>query len=314
MSSQKKSVPWCAIVLLILLVLIVVAISIPNLMRARISADESSRFARFRSLTEATEAQDAQEHPASGEHNSNPDGRKIIQTAALDLIVANVQDTASRIQALAEGAGGYLEKSEIRQASSNQQSADLVVRVPQTRLGGIRDEIRKLAQHVEADKSDARDVTREFVDSEARLRNMKSEEAQYLELMHRSASTKDIIDITARLSDVRGRIEQLQGELQYLSHQVEMSSITIALSTEYSEADRNLVWHPFGHAKLAFRDMLEGLTGYADAMVSVVLFVPVILLWTLTVMVIMILGWKVIRWIWKKFVRTPTREAPAAQV
>jgi len=225
--------------------------------------------------------------------------------------VVSVQDAASRIEALAQGAGGYVEKSEFLQARPGQQSAGIVVRVPRSRTGTIRDQIKKIAQRVESDKSEARDVTREFIDSEARLRNMKVEEAQYLELMHRSSSTKDIIAITARISAVRGRIEQLTGELRYLSHQVEMSSITITLSTEYISSDRR-EWHPLRSAQLAFRDMVEGLTGYADAMISFVLFIPVALLWIMTVTVLPILGWKVIRWTWKRLVQGRSEERPAS--
>jgi hypothetical protein len=307
--SYKKIVSWCA--LAVFLILLVAAISIPNLMRSKIAAHEASRFARFRSLTEPGDTQDAQSQ-RSGEHDASPDGRKIIQTAALDLIVADVQDTAMRIQAMTENAGGYLEKSEFRRTLANEQSADLVLRVPQTRMGRLRDDIRKLAQRVEADKSDAQDVTRQFVDSEARLRNLKAEEAQYLELMHRSGSIKDILDVTGHLSEVRGQIEQLQGELQYLSHQVEMSSITIALATEYSEADRHPEWHPLKQFKLAFRDMLENMTVYADAMISFALFVPVALVWTVTVVFILVIGWKTLRWLYEKLIRGKTNGTSAA--
>src|SRR5262249_50724704 len=138
-----------------------------------------------------------------------------------------------------------------------------------------------------------------------------AEEAQYLELMHRSGSIKDILDVTGHLSEVRGHIEQLQGELQYLSHQVEMSAITIALATEYSEADRHLEWHPLQQFKLAFRDMLENMTVYADAMISFALFVPVALVWTVTVVFFLVIGWKTLRWVFEKFIRAKTN-APTA--
>jgi hypothetical protein len=299
--SYKKIVVWC--VLSAMAILLLAAISIPNLVRSKIAANKASRFAKFRSITEPGDTQETQSQE-SGEHDASPDGRKIIQTAALDLIVADVQDTAMRIQAMAENAGGYLEKSEFRRTSATEQSADLIVRVPQTKMGRLRDDIRKLARRVEADKSDAQDVTRQFVDSEARLRNLKTEEAQYLELMHRSGSIKDILDVTGHLSEVRGHIEQTQGELQYLSHQVEMASITIVLATEYSEADRRLEWHPLKQFKMAFRDMLENMTVYADAMISFALFVPVAFVWTVTVVFFLIIGWKTLRWVFIRFVRT----------
>jgi hypothetical protein len=307
--SYRKIVLWCA--LAIPLILVIAVISIPNLLRAKISAHQTTR-ARAIAMLHANWAaqQDQQRTQGASEDHSNQEGRKLIQTATLDLVVASVQDAISRIEALAEGAGGYVEKCEFQQALIGQQSAGLVLRVPESRVGNIRNEIKNLAQRVESDKSEARDVTREFVDSEARLRNMKAEELQYLELMHRSTSTKDIVDITSRLSGVRGRIEELTAELRSLSHQVEMSSITITLSTEYVPSDK-LEWHPVRNVQIAFRDMLEAVIGYADAMISFVLFVPVILLWTVTVVVGLVIAWKTLRWMFIRFIRAKASGVPA---
>lgn len=316
MSAHKRSVPWLGIALVIVFIAATVAISIPNLLRARISASESSHASRMRALAydliDSSDETSTQKDRRAGESDSNLQDRKIIHTAVLDLIVVSVDDAVLRIDGLVEKAGGYVEKSELLETRPGQQSAGLVLRVPQSDIGDIRNQIRQLAKRVESDKSEARDVTREFVDSEARLRNMKVEETQYLELMHRSGSTKDIIDITSRLSDVRGRIEQLTGELRYLSHQVEMSSITVTLATEYIPND-SLDWHPFRHARAAFHEMVESMTEYADFMVSFVLFVPVLLLWSITVIAGLILSWKILRWLWLRFIRRNPAPEPSTQ-
>src|SRR3954466_350270 len=181
--------------------------------------------------------------------------RKIVRTAGFDLIVDDVPSAKDSISKIAERSGGFVETSESSKTREGLQRARLTIRVPQSGLDGVRDEIRALAGRVESDKTEAQDVTRQFVDSEARLRNLKAEESQYLAILKNAHTVKDTVEVTEKLSDVRGEIEQLTGELKYLSQQVEMSVITITLRTEADAAASDVSWRPGNHAKGAWHDL-----------------------------------------------------------
>jgi len=55
----------------------------------------------------------------------------------------------------------------------------LTIRVPAGRFEEARAEIRKLGIRVEGEKIEAWDRTRQYVDQDASIRNLRAEESQY---------------------------------------------------------------------------------------------------------------------------------------
>ena len=87
-------------------------------------------------------------------------------------------------------------------------NATLTIRVPAARFAEVEAEIRKLGLRVEGEQMEAEDVTRQYVDQQARLRNLHAQEAQYLAILKQARSVKDILDVSEKLNGVRGEIEQ----------------------------------------------------------------------------------------------------------
>jgi len=77
--------------------------------------------------------------------------------------------------------------------------------------------------------SSGRDVTEEYIDLEARLRNLRRQEERLLEILDRAESVKDVLEVERELGRVRGEIERLEGRLRYLSNRVEFATITVEL-------------------------------------------------------------------------------------
>ncbi len=227
--------------------------------------------------------------------------RQVIRSVSLHLLVSNPAETVERIGALTVRLGGYVLTSQIGSGRAGERGAVITVRVPASRLDEARAEIRKLAVEVVSERTDAKDVTKDFVDKQSTLRNYRAEEAQYLTVMKRAVATKDILDVSEKLSDVRGRIEKLQGELQYLSHQVAMATITVYLDAESQAQVFGLHWRPLYRIKVAARGALEAVGSYFSIVVALVLRLPVILLWLVTLFVLAAWGWKLLRWMAKLF-------------
>ena len=233
-----------------------------------------------------------------GTHDQQPD-RQVIRTASLDIVVDDVPKLAAQLETVAGKYGGYVEKTEVSQSKGIPQTAQVWLRVPAGRLDQARMEIKGLARLVESDKTEARDVTKEFVDNQARLRNYEAEERQYLEIMRRAVKVEDTVKVAERLSDVRGRIEQLQAELKYLSQQVDMASIAVALRME--SVGQSSQWRPWYQTKLAFADMKEGLINFADSVIYILLMLPVILLWIAAIVLVIIMLIKAFFWGKRRF-------------
>jgi hypothetical protein len=225
--------------------------------------------------------------------------RKMIRTSSLEMIVQHPAEAAEKIRALAERVGGFLVSSEMR-GGEDATAGSLTIRVPAARFEEARAEIRKLGLRVESEKIEAQDVTRQYVDQEARLRNLRAEEAQYLGILKQAHTVEDTLDVSEKLSGVRGQIEQQQAEFNALSKQVETVAITVSLRAEAEARVFGLNWRPLYQMKMALRDGLDGVGDYASSMTALLFYLPAVLLWLVTILVGAGLGWKVLRWAGKR--------------
>ena len=230
--------------------------------------------------------------PTAGD---SPD-RKLVRTASLDLLVVkHPADCAEQIRALAERLGGYLETSQVS-GDQDAPSASLTVHVPAARFEEARTAIRKLGLRVEDERVDAQDVTKQYVDQDARLRNLRAEEAQYLGILKRASTVSDILEVSEKLNEVRGQIEQQQAEFDTLSKQIETAAITVSLRAEADAQVFGLRWRPLYRLKIAAREGIDGLGDYLAAVTALVFYLPTILLWLATILIAAAVGWRILRW------------------
>ena len=233
--------------------------------------------------------------PPPGLERDSLADRKIVRSSSLEMTVASPSEAAEKIRAVTMSLGGYIENSEIN--TQDAPTATLTIRVPAAKLDEAKAELRGLAVRVDSEKTDAQDVTKQYVDMDARLRNLRAEEAQYLTIMKSATKVQDMLDVSEKLSSVRGEIEQQQAEFATLSKQVETVAVTILLRAQVETDVLGFHWRPLYQLKLAAHDALEGLANYATTMMAVILYLPVILLWAVTIFFGGFVGWRVIRWV-----------------
>jgi hypothetical protein len=225
--------------------------------------------------------------------DDQPD-RKLVRTASIDLLVKRPAEAAEKIRALTERVGGFLVKSQTNGAQ-DATNASLAIRVPAARFSEVAAEIRSLGLRVESEQSDAEDATRQYVDQQAHLRNLRAQETQYLSILRQAKTVKDTLEVSEKLNGIRGEIEQQQAEFETLSKQVKTVAITVSLRSEAQATLFSVRWRPSYELKLAMAGGLEGLADYATSMLSFVFYLPAILLWLVTILVGAALGWKALR-------------------
>lgn len=226
--------------------------------------------------------------------------RKMVRTATLEMLVQNPAETAEKIRVLAEREGGFLVSSEVR-GQEYPVGGTLTIRVPAERFENVRDQIRKLGLRVESERTEAQDVTRQYTDQDANLRNLRAEEQQYLLILKQARTVKDTLEVSEKLSHVRGQIEQQQAEFNALSKQIETVAITIYLRAEAEARVFGLNWRPLYQIKIASRDGLDGLANYFSSITAFVFFLPTILLWAATIMLGGAVAWRALRWVARRW-------------
>jgi Domain of unknown function (DUF4349) len=221
--------------------------------------------------------------------------RQIIRSGTLEIIVTDPLQAAEQLRDLATQFSGFVVSSKVNGSDKRVRSAEVIMRIPAEHLDEARARMRAIAKAVEEDTIEARDVTREYVDQEAKLRNFRAEEAQYLAILKRATGVKDVLDVSSKLADVRGRSDELEADLRFLRHQVEMSLLTANITAMAQAQVFGIRWRPLYKVKLALRGALSAMADYGDSMVELFLNSPVLAIWGFTIVALVKVGWMVLR-------------------
>jgi len=154
--------------------------------------------------------------------------RMIVRNGDMSLIVNDVVDTRDEIAQLAERQSGYVVSSWISGEEEGMRGS-ISIRVTDDKFEQTMAELRNLAIRVDSESTSSRDVTEEYIDLEARLKNAEATESQYLALMDKAEDVEDMLKIQDYLSRVRREIEQIKGQMTYLERTSSTSLITVQL-------------------------------------------------------------------------------------
>ena len=157
--------------------------------------------------------------------------RIIIREVDMDLVVENIQATIDRISDIAVESGGWVVDS--RRYSLH--DGGISIRVPAERLEDTIDSLRRIARKVQSELTTSRDVTDEYVDLGARLRNQQATEEALLSLLERARSVEAALAVQRDLTNVQQEIERISGRIKFLEETSAFSLIRVNLSLSPGE-------------------------------------------------------------------------------
>jgi len=163
-----------------------------------------------------------------GEFDEASIDRKLVKTGQLTLEVDDIVEAMDSVAGIAGELDGYVVSSS-KHERENRVFGHVSIRVPAERFDEAFDRLRQLAVDVPYENTESRDVTEEYTDLEAQLRNLEATEAQYLALLEKAETVEDILAVQRELSNVRGQIERTKGRMQYLERTSDMSLIEVSL-------------------------------------------------------------------------------------
>jgi hypothetical protein len=223
-------------------------------------------------------------------NSASQSARKIILTANLQLVVKDTENTVAAIKGLVAAEEGFVAASNVWRDGSLLQ-AQLTVRVPAERMDAVVAEVKKLAVRVEREESGGQDVTEEYVDLSAQLRNLEATETELRALLtdvrEKSGKAEDVMAVYRELVNIRGEIERTKGRIQYLDRSTELATITLLLSERAAEPIGQPGWQPLQTLRRALNALVELLKGGVDAGIWAVtlggtlLGIPALAIWLL---------------------------------
>ncbi|HXA17917.1 MAG TPA: DUF4349 domain-containing protein [Thermoanaerobaculia bacterium] len=226
----------------------------------------------------AESAERAPQSPATSEPaKTQALTRMIIRDAKMSLVVRDAADVLQKVTVLVDAKGGYVAESR-EWKESEQVRASATLRVPATQLMPLLAAIRGLAIRVESENVTAQDVSQEYSDLGAQLRNLQATETELRELLktvrERTQKASEIMEIYTEITKVRGDIDRIQGRIQYLSQMTSLSTVTLEITPDVLAAPiMEPGWQPVATVKNASRSLVNSLKGVVDVLIWVVLYI-----------------------------------------
>jgi Domain of unknown function (DUF4349) len=193
----------------------------------------------------------------------------VIKTATLriELDPGGVPEATSAAARVAGRHGGFILHSESMVADR----ATLVIRVPSHRFEPALADIRALGE-VQRTVVDGRDVGEEFVDLEARLRNLQAEQRVMLRLFDQAATIPDTIRVQNEVSAVQLEIERIRGRLRFLRDRTAFGTITTTFLERGVEEGAGVIERSWNRA-------VDGMLAVAGAVITAIGYlIPIALL------------------------------------
>jgi hypothetical protein len=220
---------------------------------------------------------------AGGESALTPgsEDRMIIRTAELSLAVKDTEEAAQEARTIANDLEGYVADSQMYH-QGERLFARLTVRVPAKSFEIALQRLKATAVQVIQESTHGQDVTEEYVDLQAQLKNLELTEKELQQLLseirERTSRAEDVLAVYRQLVEIRGQIEQLKGRMQYLERSVGFSTIQIEMTpSELARPVAEPGWQPLVTLHEATRSLVGALQTLADLLIWLIIYLLPIL-------------------------------------
>jgi hypothetical protein len=206
------------------------------------------------------------------------DGPRVIRTAQIAVEVKNgsFDGTVDKLFAISTNLGGYISGSAASADSGALRTGTITFQVPTDKFSEAISEVRALGT-VQNLAIGGQDVSAQYVDLQARLKNAEAQRDAMLALLGQAKTVAEIIAVQTQLGQITAQIEQLKGQISYFDHATSYSTISVGVH-EAAVALKPVNTDSWGFAS-AF---LQGLHGFASTLDYVLVGVgyagPVLLL------------------------------------
>lgn len=157
--------------------------------------------------------------------------QKLIQDATVTLKISkgSFDSVSRRIVDIAQGAGGVLFSMQTSQSDQDViNSGSVTVKVPADQYTRVLDQLRSLGT-VTAIQTNSQDVSGEYVDLSARLKNQQAQQAILIALMAKATTIQDSIAVQNQLSQVTGEVERIEARIRFLDTQTTYATVNVNL-------------------------------------------------------------------------------------
>jgi len=205
--------------------------------------------------------------------------KRIIKNGSLRLKVESTEKSVEKIKSIAKQYQGEIANVNLYRQGKNGLGGNVTIKVPVKQFEGTLKSIKEVGDQVLSESAGSDDVTEEYVDLQAQIKNKKAEEETFRNLLERSGKLDDVLKVTREVARVRREIDQLEGRIKFMQSQTDMSTINVSL-VEYEQVSNTPIkWKPARVAQQALHNLVLNIQQMADGIiVFAIATLPVLLL------------------------------------
>ena len=204
--------------------------------------------------------------------------RKLIKTVSMDAETESYDALITALEDKITALGGYTETRRTGTYGRTRRWSNMTIRIPAENLSAFVSHVGENANVLSTSET-TEDVTLQYVDTEAKLTALETEQTRLLELLENAQNLGEILEIEARLSDVTYELERYASQKRSYDNQV--SYATVHLTIEEVEiltpVEEPTVW---SRISTGFMESLEGVgEGLVDVFVLLIAGSPYLVVW-----------------------------------
>lgn len=168
---------------------------------------------------------------STGNAIADKESRKLIRDADIDVETKEFDSFINKLETQVSKTGGYIENSSVSGSSYYSdctRNATITLRIPTEEFDSFLGTIGDMANVMEKSIS-VRDITSQYIDTEARIKALKSEQTALLTLLEKAESVTDIIEIQGRISEVNAELDSYESQLKTYDNLVSYSTINLTV-------------------------------------------------------------------------------------
>lgn len=197
-----------------------------------------------------------------------PENRKLIKTVYMHAETEDLDAILTQVEEQIAALGGYVEERYIHNGSAysdyRYRDADLTLRIPAESVDNFVSHVSGISNIVSTSES-VEDVTLTYVDTEARLTALETEQTRLLELLESAETMYDLLEIEGRLTEVRYELESVASQLRTMDNLISYATVHLSISEvqEYTPTVEKTPWQRIGEGFVrSLKDIGEGLVEF----------------------------------------------------
>lgn len=209
------------------------------------------------------------------------EGRKLIRTVSMSIRLASdteLQGAVGNITSITDQFGGFIVNNDMS-FDRNYAGGSLTIQIPKDDVDKFLEAVRGTGYRITSINDSSRDVTSQYVDTEARIKVQQQKIENYQKYLESAENVTDTLEISDRLNEAIADMESYKSTMNALNQQIDYTEVRVSISCDAAVTQESFgerVSRTLRETGENFVDyILDGLEWFAGAVAFLIFALPV---------------------------------------